>query len=194
MALKAAAFLDKDGTLLVNVPYNVDPRRMRLAPGAAEGLRALGRLGIALVVVSNQPGVALGHFDYHRLEGVAARLRAMFRAQGACLAGCYWCPHHPQGTVTGFAKTCGCRKPEPALVLRAAADLGLDLERSWLVGDILDDVEAGHRAGCRTILVDSGGETEWRQDSARRIPHRVVADLHAAALHIARCLREERPE
>lgn len=191
MALRAAAFLDKDGTLLVDVPYNVDPARMTLAPGAPAGLRGLARLGLALVVVSNQPGVGLGRFSHERLDGVAARLRAMFLEQGALLEGCYWCPHHPGGTVVGFARRCDCRKPSPALVYRAARELGLDLRRSWFVGDILDDVEAGRRAGCRTILLDNGGETEWRQDSSFRIPDRIVADLHEAALHIATCTRGE---
>ncbi len=185
MALRPAAFLDKDGTLLEDVPYNVDPRLMKLAPGAARGLRELGRLGLPLVVISNQPGVALGRFGYQRLQAVASRLQEMFVAHGAHLEGCYWCPHHPQGTVAGYSSACDCRKPAPALPRLAARELGLDLGRSWFVGDILDDIEAGRRAGCRTILVDNGGETEWRQDRPERIPDHVVADLHEAALHIA---------
>ena len=192
MALRPAAFLDKDGTLLEDVPYNVEPGKMRLAPGAAEGLRELGRLGLALVVVSNQPGVALGRFGHERRDGVADRLREMFERHGARLSGCYWCPHHPDGTVAPYARACDCRKPGPGMPRRAASELGLDLGRSWFVGDILDDVQAGRRAGCRTILVDNGGETEWRQDTPDRIPERIVANLHEAALHIARSTAEER--
>ena len=185
MALRPAAFLDKDGTLLEDVPYNVEPGKMRLAPGAAEGLRELGRLGLALVVVSNQPGVALGRFGHERLDGVADRLREMFERHGARLSGCYWCPHHPEGTVAPYARACDCRKPAAGMPRRAASELGLDLGRSWFIGDILDDVQAGRRAGCRTILVDNGGETEWRQETPERIPDRIVTDLREAALHIA---------
>src|SRR5690606_17838385 len=131
------------------------------------------------------------HFRYERLRDVSDRLEEMFRANEAHLAACYWCPHHPRGTVASYASACECRKPAPALLQRAAGELGLDLRSSWFIGDILDDVEAGRRAGTRTILIDNGGETEWRQDSPCRIPERVVADLHAAALHIAACAQAE---
>ncbi|MFA9441620.1 D-glycero-alpha-D-manno-heptose-1,7-bisphosphate 7-phosphatase [Uliginosibacterium sp. sgz301328] len=188
MALRPAVFLDKDGTLLQDVPYNVEPRLMKFAPQAAAALHVLGRLGMPLVVVSNQPGVARGCFEHARLRGVTNRLHEMFAANGARLSGCYWCPHHPQGTVAEYARDCDCRKPAPGLLLTAARELGLDLSRSWFIGDILDDVEAGHRAGCQSILVDNGGETEWRQDCAARVPDAIADDLHDAALHIASAL------
>lgn len=189
MALSPAVFLDKDGTLLENVPYNVEPCLMKLAPHVARGLRILGRLELPLVVVSNQPGVALGHFDHDRLADVADRLQEMFAINGARLAGCYWCPHHPGGTVPGYAGACDCRKPSPGLLLQAAGELGLNLARSWFIGDILDDVEAGRRAGCRTILVDNGGETEWRQDIPERRPDAVVGEFQEAARCVAEALR-----
>lgn len=174
-----AIFLDKDGTLLDDVPYNVDPALMRLAPGAPEGLARLGRLGLPLIVISNQSGVAFGRFGLTALGKVEQKLSELFAAHGARLAGCYFCPHHPKGTVAPFNVRCDCRKPAPGMFL-AAAEHGIDLSASWFIGDILDDIEAGHRAGCRAILIDNGNETEWR-DGPGRTPDAKVSDLDLAA-------------
>lgn len=168
-----AVFLDKDGTLVEDVPYNVDPERIVLAPGAREAVAAFVRNGVPVVVVSNQPGAALGYFAEGRLKDVERRLQALLDDS---LAGFYYCPHHPEAG-------CLCRKPSPGMLLRAARELELDLERSWMIGDILDDVEAGRRAGCRTLLVDNGNETEW-QLAPVRWPDCVAADLAAAAAMI----------
>jgi D-glycero-D-manno-heptose 1,7-bisphosphate phosphatase len=176
----AAVFLDKDGTLLVDVPYNVDPRRMRLLPGVAEALGRLDRAGYELVVVSNQSGVARGLFPVEALDAVGARLQELFEIAGARMAGFYFCPHLPGGKDPRYAVTCDCRKPAPGLLLRAAAELGVDLAASWILGDILDDVEAGNRAGCRSILVGAGHETEWVLTPVRR-PWGMARDLPAAA-------------
>ncbi|MFC4278565.1 D-glycero-alpha-D-manno-heptose-1,7-bisphosphate 7-phosphatase [Achromobacter aloeverae] len=178
MALTPGIFLDKDGTLLCDVPYNVNPDRMRFEHGVEEGLRRLARLGWPLVVVSNQPGVAFGLFDIDALEAVRRRLAVMFRDAGATLTAMYCCPHRPAG-YPGF-EPCTCRKPAPGLLLRAAAEHGIDLARSWMVGDILDDVEAGARADCRTVLVHNGNETEWLDGPLRR-PTLCVTDFDAAA-------------
>lgn len=174
-----AVFLDKDGTLIEDVPYNVDPDRMRLMPGAAEALARLDEAGYALVVVSNQSGVARGLFSEQALEPVHARLEELFRGAGARLDGFYFCPHLPEGKDPRYAVACDCRKPGPGLLLRAAEELGLDLAASWMLGDILDDVEAGNRAGCRSVLVGSGHETEWVWSPQRR-PWGVAPDLAAA--------------
>ncbi len=174
MTSERAIFLDKDGTLIEDVPYNVDPRRVRLTRGAAHGLPLLARAGFRLVVVSNQPGVAFGYFAESELRGVEHRLAELLGAAGVRLDGFYYCRH---------AAACGCRKPQPGLLLKARDDLGIDLERSWLVGDILDDVEAGRRAGCRTVLIDNGNETEWVDGPLRR-PDVVAGNLDDAARQI----------
>jgi D-glycero-D-manno-heptose 1,7-bisphosphate phosphatase len=179
MAVKGV-FLDKDGTLVEDVPYNVDPALVRLAPGAGEGLRALSAAGYRLVVVSNQSGVARGYFPEAALATVEGRLRELLADCGVEPAGFYWCPHHPGGSVAAYAVACECRKPRPGLILRAARELGIDAGRSWMVGDILDDVEAGRRAGCRTVLLDNGHETEWLR-SPERTPDVIAADLADAA-------------
>jgi D,D-heptose 1,7-bisphosphate phosphatase len=178
-----AVFLDKDGTLVVDVPYNVDPDRMVLMPGAGEALRRLSEAGYKLIVVSNQSGVARGIFAESALPAVEQRLREMLAEYGAPLADFYYCPHHPDGDVSEYAVHCDCRKPAPGMLLRAAQAHDVSLAESWMIGDILNDVEAGRRAGCRTILLDNGNETEWELRRAR-LPDCVVSDLRDAAERI----------
>lgn len=173
--MRRAVFLDKDGTLVEDVPYNVDPALIRLTPGAVEGLRLLHRAGYRLFVVSNQSGVGRGFFPESALEPVAARLGELLAEGDVPLAGFVWCPHRPEDG-------CACRKPQPGMLLRLAEREGIDPVASWMVGDILDDVEAGRRAGCRTILLDNGHETEWVSGELR-VPHHRAADL-AEAAHI----------
>lgn len=189
---RPAVFLDKDGTLLEDVPYNVEPTLMRLSPGAGPALRRLADEGFALVVVSNQSGVARGLFPAAALTGVERRLGELLAPYGVELSGFHFCPHHPEGTVQRYARECECRKPRPGLLRRAASELGIELSHSWMVGDILDDVEAGGRAGCRTVLLDNGGETEWRTGECRS-PERVTTDLGEAAAVILR-LHDKRKE
>jgi histidinol-phosphate phosphatase family protein len=175
-----AVFFDKDGTLVEDVPYNVDPNRMWLTTRASEGLRTLNRAGYRLVVFTNQSGVARGYFREEALRPVEQHLRGMLRQIGVPLQGFYYCPHHPDGVVAQYAIQCSCRKPAPGMLLRAAHEQGLDLRRSWVIGDILNDIEAGRRAGCKTILLDNGNETEWLL-SQERLPHWIVGNLAEAA-------------
>jgi D,D-heptose 1,7-bisphosphate phosphatase len=178
--LPKAVFLDKDGTLVEDVPYNVDPEKIRLVPEAVESLRALKAAGFKLIVISNQAGVAHGRFKEEALKGVEKRLNELLGEHGVALDGFYFCPHHPDGRVRVYTKTCFCRKPSPGMLFQAARDHGLNLADSWFIGDILNDVEAGRRADCRTILIDNGNETEWDLSPLRR-PHYTVKTLAEAA-------------
>jgi D-glycero-D-manno-heptose 1,7-bisphosphate phosphatase len=183
MAIKAI-FLDKDGTLVENVPYNVEPRQVTLASGAGPALRLLARLDYRFYVVSNQDGIALGRFGEEAMERVQDRLSDLLFRENLYLDGFYYCPHHPHGQIPQYAVVCDCRKPRPGMLIRAAGEHGIDLAASWMVGDILHDVEAGNRAGCRSLLIDNGNETEWRL-GPRRIPTRIAPDLYTAAVLIA---------
>ncbi len=176
---RPTVFLDKDGTLIEDLPYNVDPRRIRFAPGARDGLRLLGAAGYRIVVVTNQSGVARGYFTEADLRRVEEHLAAELSALDASLDGFYFCPHLPDG-INEYAIECDCRKPEPGLIRRAVAELGIDPAASWFVGDTWMDVLAGRRAGCRTIMVgpehrDAATLPEDRQ------PDYAVPDLFAAA-------------
>jgi D-glycero-D-manno-heptose 1,7-bisphosphate phosphatase len=175
-----AVFLDKDGTLIRNLPYNVNPRFIELAPFAGEGLRLMQQLGYTLFIVSNQAGVAMGRFEERALDAVWRRLEVLLRQEGVQLTQCYYCPHHPEGIVRPYTRVCDCRKPGPGLLLRAAAQHDIDLAQSWMIGDILNDVEAGRRAGCRSIMIDNGNESEWELTPAR-VPDAFVTDLREAA-------------
>jgi D-glycero-D-manno-heptose 1,7-bisphosphate phosphatase len=189
--LRRAVFLDKDGTLVENVPYNVDPARVRLLPGVLAGLRMLSRAGFALVVVSNQPGVALGRFPVAALDRLARCLDELMRGAGVSILDYRWCTHHPDGSESAHAIACTCRKPQPGLLLDAAQRHDLDLAESWIIGDILDDVEAGRRAGCRGVLVDGGGETQWRPGPLR-VPEAIVPRFDQAAEFVLRAVRPPR--
>jgi len=185
---RPAVFLDRDGTIIEEVNYLRDPEAVRLLPGAAEGMRALQAGGFALVVVTNQSAVARGLLSRAGLHAVHLRLREELRAAGVRLEGIEFCPHHPD-----FTGACSCRKPADGMLRRAAHRFDLDLARSYLVGDSRSDLEAGRRAGCRTVLVRTGYggklEADWRAEQDRRAPARapdqlsdaVVDDLAVAA-------------
>ena len=179
-----AVFLDKDGTLVENVPYNVDIAKLKLTPHAAEGLRLLQDQGFRFIVVTNQSGLARRMFDRGALNRAHTALTAMLLNEGIRIDDYFVCPHAP--AATRLEPGCLCRKPAPGLLRQAALAYNIDLQRSWMVGDILNDVEAGHRAGCRSVLMDVGNETEWRL-SPIRMPDLRVANLLEAAQGILAC-------
>ena len=115
-----AVFLDKDGTLVEDVPYNTDPQLMKLTQGAIEGLQLLQAAGYKLIVITNQSGVARGYFPESALVGVEKQLRDILITSGVKLNGFYYCPHHPDSTLSKYSISCNCRKPKPGLILRAA--------------------------------------------------------------------------
>jgi histidinol-phosphate phosphatase family protein len=168
MAVTAkSVFLDKDGTLIEDDPWDRTPEHIRLMPGTVEGLRLLHQAGYALVVITNQAGVAQGRFTFDAIAHEEMALRMRLARFGIALSGFYVCPHHPDGTIAAYRTQCLCRKPKPGLLMQAACELHLDLSRSWMVGDILHDVEAGRSAGCGTVLLTNGHETEWDMSPMR---------------------------
>ncbi len=173
-----ALFLDRDGTLVHASHYPSRPEQLRLYDDIGPELRALQQSGFRLVIITNQAGIARGYFTEADLRLMHDYLTDELTKLGVHVDGIYHCPHHPDGVVEELAFRCTCRKPQPGMLLQAAHDLDLDLEQSWFVGDILDDVEAGNRAGCRTILVDL--ETESLPLQPLRVPTFVARDtLHA---------------
>lgn len=173
-----AILLDRDGTLVQPRRYPSRPEDLRIYHGITPYLRGLQSAGFRLVVITNQAGIARGYLTESDLERMHTYLKAELAKEGVRLDSIYYCPHHIEGIVKEFAVNCACRKPQPGMLLQAAADLNLDLQRSWFVGDILDDIEAGNRAGCRTILVDLG--TEPLPDRAVRTPQFVARNTRHA--------------
>ncbi len=188
MSDRKAVFLDRDGTVLDLVPYLHDPEQVRLVPGAAEALRALGEAGWMRILVTNQSGIARGLFGIEDVERVHERMLDLLRAEGADLEAIEICPHHPD-----FTGPCACRKPASGMLERAAERLQIGRSGSWVVGDRIEDIISGRPLGCGGILVLTG----YGRDEARTIapgdlrPVRYVAwDLPAAAAFI---LGTERP-
>ena len=155
--MRPAAFIDRDGVINAELDYVHRSEDFHVLPGVVEGLRTLADAGFALVVVTNQAGIAKGLYDKAAFDRLTMHMRGLFAAQGVDFAGVYACPHHPQGCVPVYARDCDCRKPAPGMLLRAADELGLDLARSVLVGDKPSDADAGRAAGiAKTVLVRSG--------------------------------------
>ena len=164
--LRKALFLDRDGVLnrmvydethgIMDSPRR--PEQLQIMPGARELLATGRRLGLLCVIVTNQPGIAKGTLTFAELDALHDELAKQL-GDGTSVPwdGCYVCPNHPEGGATDerrqYAIACECRKPKPGMLLRASAELGIDLQKSWMVGDGIVDVQAGRAAGCRTVLV-----------------------------------------
>lgn len=183
MEVNKAIFLDKDGTLIQNIPFNANPDLIRLSNHSVAGLKKFMKAGYQLIVVSNQSGIAHGYFEEEALTAVERKIDDLLRKHGIYLSGFYYCPHHPDGKVKAYSKECDCRKPKTGLLIAAAKAHRIDLFNSWMIGDILDDVEAGNMAGCKSILLNSGNETRWEMTD-QRTPDCIVKNINQAADYI----------
>lgn len=171
----STVFVDRDGTINREVHHLSDPDQLELLPDAAEGLRELHRAGCTLVVVSNQSPIGRGMFTEARLLEINSRLTEMLKAQGVTIDGWYWCPHAPW-------EGCDCRKPAPGMFLRARDEMGVILEKSWVVGDRLTDLRAGRQVGARAILVATGyGQSEHALPESAACVDYFVPTLREAA-------------
>jgi D-glycero-D-manno-heptose 1,7-bisphosphate phosphatase len=178
--MNKAVFIDKDGTLIKDVSYNVDTNLVEFESSAFEALKLMQENGYLLVIITNQPGIAFEYFTERELDKVHDYLQDSLKQKGVSLNGFYYCPHHVSGKLLNYAIACDCRKPAPGLLFKAAADMNIDLAGSWMIGDILNDMEAGNKAGCKTILINNGNETEWELNELRQ-PNFVATNLLQAA-------------
>lgn len=167
-SVRRAVFLDRDGVINLDTGYVGRWSDFQFLPGAVEGLKRLQDAGYALVIVTNQSGLARGYFDEKDYLDLNAHMTAALRAQGVVLEGIYHCPHHPEGIVGKWAVACGCRKPLPGLILQAATELGIALSDSILIGDRLSDIQAARAAQMQAayLIVQEGGQ--WAPDA--RVP------------------------
>jgi len=154
--MRRCVFLDRDGVINEEVDYLHEPDRVVLVAGVADAIATLTRAGLAVVVVTNQAGIARGMYTERELAAVTARVGELLGRAGARLDGTYFCPHHPDAGLGAYRIACRCRKPAPGMLEQAAAELGLDLARSAIVGDKATDLEAGRAAGCAAVLVRTG--------------------------------------
>ncbi len=178
---RPAAFLDRDGTIVQEAHYLADPDRVVLVPGAVDAIRSLQEAGFAVVVVTNQSGIAKEMYTIDDYHAVAARLRAMLAAEGVAVEATHFCPHHPD------VMPCDCRKPDTGMYEAAAEELDLSVEDSFYVGDKITDVLPAITLGGRGILVRTGYGKEFED----QVPAEVVVadDLPAAAAEIVASTR-----
>jgi D-glycero-D-manno-heptose 1,7-bisphosphate phosphatase len=177
--LRPAVFVDRDGTLIEHISYLSEPAKVRLLPGAGEALKRLRRAGFALVLVTNQSGIGRGLLTEERLEQIHAELGRQLGECGVAFDAIYHCPVVPSSDDRMVVEYHD-RKPGPGMLLRAAADLALDLGASWMIGDLPSDVLAGLNAGCRSILLESG-QLSPEERSALAGRTLTAPDLAAAA-------------
>jgi D-glycero-D-manno-heptose 1,7-bisphosphate phosphatase len=177
---RGAVFLDRDGTIIRQVELLHEVERMRILPGAAQAIKLFNEAALRVVVVTNQPVVARGlstEADVRKLHDV---LNLRLKKQKAHVDTFYFCPHHPNATLEGYRQACECRKPNPGMILQAAAEHGIDLSSSVMIGDTTQDILTGKRAGVKTILVRTGhgGRDPWQYDC---VPDMTAANLMEAA-------------
>jgi len=198
---RVAAFLDRDGTVIREHGHFWEPRLVELAPGAATGIRRLKAAGFLVILVTNQSGIARGIFDEHQFWLGQRRLEELLAGEGIKLDAVYFCPHHPTEGDTPYRQPCDCRKPLPGMLERAAREYGLDLGRSFMVGDSPVDVGAGKAAGCRVVQVDTAygkgvyglvrAEAVVLPDGTPAVPDHRAPGLGEASLWILRAAGRE---
>ena len=183
----AAVFVDRDGTLIEEVGYLDRVERLVLYPWTTDAIRALNRAGLTIVLVSNQSGIARGFFTEAVVDAVHSHMESRLQAGGAHIDAYYYCPHHPDGKVSGYAQHCDCRKPKRGLVDRAVHELGVDPVRSFVVGDRWLDVGLARTVGARGVLVRTGyGATEERRPRQETPADAIVDNFAGAASWILR--------
>ena len=154
-----AIFLDRDGTINKYVGFLRKEEEFELLSGVAEAVKKINKSGYLAVVVTNQPVIARGEVTFEGLETIHNKMETLLGKEGAYLDGIYFCPHHPHSGYEGEVKElkidCDCRKPKPGMLLKAAEDLNIDLNQSYMVGDGENDIKAGKAAGCKTVLLNT---------------------------------------
>lgn len=184
-ATRLAIFLDRDGTLNVDAGFTHRARDLRLLAGVVPGLARLQKLGFQLLITTNQSGVARGYFSESDMHAFNAALLARLHGEGITIVGVYCCPFHPTEGIGPYRCDSPLRKPQPGMLLQAAAEHGVELKSSFAIGDRTSDVVAGQAAGCRTILLQSASSRRADERQTAR-PDCVAADLVEAAMWVER--------
>ena len=160
-----AVFLDRDGTINKYVGFLRNINDFELIDGVSEAIKRINASGYLAIVITNQPVIARGEVTYEELNEIHNKMETLLGNHGAYLDSIYYCPHHPDSGFDGEIKElkidCDCRKPKPGLLLKAAEELNIDLNKSWMIGDSKNDIMAGKNAGCKTALI---GNEDYKQD------------------------------
>jgi len=173
---RRAVFLDRDGNINRDVGYPGSYDLIEIYPYSFEAVRRLNQAGLLAVIVTNQSGVGRGLIEESRLRDIHARMQEAFRLHEAHFDGIYYCPHHVSSRNPAYGRDCDCRKPQPAMGLRAAADLGFDTSASFMVGDKVEDIQFGLNLGARPILVLTG----YGRESLPKLEAQGIEPAHVA--------------
>jgi D-glycero-D-manno-heptose 1,7-bisphosphate phosphatase len=185
--VRQAVFLDRDGTINEEKDYLWRIEDFAFIPGAPEAIRRLRDAGFLVIVVTNQSGVARGYFSRKDVDRLHQHIQRELAKIGTAIDAFYLCPHHPEKGQGEFKVDCACRKGRPGMLLQAAAEHGIDLAASWMIGDKRADLEAGRAAGSRSLLVRTGHGEKELATGAGALAEAVVDDLSAAADYILGC-------
>lgn len=188
-----AVFLDRDGVInkliyhhehgIIDSPLTVE--QFSLISGVGAAIKKLREHGYKVILVSNQPGIAKESISREVFENIRKRMNSLLAVAGTRLDGEYYCLHHPEAEIRRLRTSCECRKPRPGLLLQAAREMGIDLSTSWMIGDGITDVQAGKRAGCRTILIGRMKcELCKLMDQHHAVPDFIAPNLKEATRHI----------
>ena len=170
MMSEIGIFLDRDGTINEELEYISDPNDVKLIPGSAEAIREANQLGLKVIVISNQSGIARGLIKEEELARVNDKLIELLKETGACLDAIYYCPHHPDYGEHPYRKLCDCRKPGSGMLKKAESEFGIDLKRSFVIGDRIVDIQTAYPVGAKSILVLTGyGQNEYKQVKSQKI-------------------------
>lgn len=195
--LSPAVFLDRDGVIVNDVNHLSRVEQLTLLPGVARTIRELNDLHIPVVIVTNQSVVARGIVSEPTLHAIHEELLAMLRREGARVDGVYYCPHHPDLGEPPYRGACTCRKPNPGLLLKAATEMSIALDLSFMIGDSLHDLEAGRRAGCAMnilVLTGHGSQEHAKLTAEDAKPDFVAQNLAEAVSHFRAMLTAERSQ
>ena len=156
-----AVFLDRDGVLnevvyheemgILDSPFTAE--QFKLLPDVGKTINKFHELGFKVIIVSNQPGIAKDHHTMETFQEIQNKMKKELMKDNAEVDGEYYCFHHPDGKIKEYTMVCDCRKPKPGLIIKAAEEQDIDIDKSWMIGDGITDIQAGHNAGCRTILI-----------------------------------------
>jgi D-glycero-D-manno-heptose 1,7-bisphosphate phosphatase len=194
-AISSAVFLDRDGVLIEDVDFLLDPAQIRILEGVPEALVQLKTLGFKMIVVSNQAVVARGLADEAGVVELQREVEKRLAGMGGpSLDGFYFCPHHPNATLPDYRQICNCRKPQPGMLFRAAEERGISLPDSFMIGDRPTDILAGQRAGCRNVWVQTGKHTAPMIETAGPIAHPQADHICSSLLEAAQWIRRFMPE
>ena len=175
--MQRAVFLDRDGTIIEDTGYVAGQERVEFLPRSSQAVKLLNENGFRVIVISNQAGVARGYYSEADVRETNRYIQSTLAGQGAIIDRFYYCPHHIEGIVDKYRRECYDRKPNPGMIERGKSDYRVDLEESFVVGDRYSDIEAGLRAGCRTVLLINGNPPD---EEVTAVPHHTARDLYEA--------------